>query len=144
MEKLTFLPILERYVGVRQAKKEKKRGRGAAAMGEGPPGRDYSCVFSGSVYMCVYYDLSLCHCRANMIDLNETYWHGGDLGVRPTVFNYALPLAGYMMLGKLTHLSEPLLSVLKVEMDVLMGSVRFGCSRVRDTVTHASWEQAPC
>lgn len=25
MEKLTFLPILERYVGVRQAKKEKKK-----------------------------------------------------------------------------------------------------------------------
>lgn len=54
------------------------------------------------------------------------------------MFNYALPLAGYMMLGKLTHLSEPLQSVLQVEMDILMGSVRLGCSRVRDTVVHAS------
>lgn len=38
-----------------------------------------------------------------------------DLGVRPTVFSYALPLAGCMMVGKLTYLSEPLLSVFKVE-----------------------------
>lgn len=53
------------------------------------------------------------------------------------VFNSALPLAGYMILSKLTHLSEPLLSVLKVETDILVGSVRFGCSRVRDTVARA-------
>lgn len=73
MEKLTFLPILERYVGVRQAKKKKNRGRGEVTIGEGPPWRDYTWVFSGSVYVCVYYDRSLCHCRANVIDLNETY-----------------------------------------------------------------------
>lgn len=38
-------------------------------MREGHSRESYSVMLSGSVHTCAYYDLSLCHCRANMVGL---------------------------------------------------------------------------
>lgn len=58
------------------------------------------------------------------------------------MFSYSLPIAGCMMVGEPTHLSEPVLSVFKVELYLFTGGVRFGCSHVWDAVAHARLQQA--
>lgn len=44
------------------------------------------------------------------------------------------------MLGRVTHPSEPLLSVFEVETHLLVGSVKLRCCHVPDAVVHAGLE----